>query len=408
MTEEVHGMKKILMVLSVVLLVVTSFAADKTLQVWAMGEEAKKLDVMAQKFMKENPGVNVEIQAIPWGSAYDKLVTGIAGNQLPDLAQMGTTWMAPFGSMGAFEELTPYLKKSTVVKQDIFFPGSWETCKLDNGVYGIPWYVDTRVMFYRTDILKQVGFDKAPQTWDELYAAAKKLAARGKGMYAVSLLYTGVFGNEFMPFVWQAGADLFDSKGNITVTDPKFVQAMEYYAKFFWEGLAPMTNEDLFQAFSSGTIPIFFSGPWMVTMLNEQAPNIKGKWAVAMMPKNKTRDSFVGGSNLVIFKSSKNKDLAWKFIEFLSKPENQLQWYKTVSSLPAVKSAWNYPEIAKDPMIKVFGDQMEEARATPNIPQWEEIANAISARMQEVIYQKTTPQKAAEALKNDIQKIMSR
>lgn len=393
------------LILLLVFVLVTFSFAERTLQIWAMGEEAKNLDVMAERFMKENPGVKVEIQAIPWSAAYDKILTGIAGMQLPDLAQMGTTWMAPFGAMGVFEELSPYMRDSFISK-DIFFEGSWQTVELNGGVYGIPWYVDVRVMFYRTNVLKEVGYDHAPQTWEELYDAAKKLAAREENMYAVSLLYTGVFGNEFIPFVWQAGGRIFDERGEVRVTDPEFVEAIEYYARFFWEELAPIGGGNLFQDFASGAVPIFFSGPWMVSMIDQQTPEVKGKWSVALMPKKKTRSSFVGGCNWVIFNTSKNKDLAWRFIEFMTKPENQLEWYKIVASLPAVKSVWEYPELANNPIMKVFGEQLRDAKSPPNIPQWEEIANAISRRVEEAIYKKRTPQKAAEALKKDIEKIV--
>lgn len=398
-------MRKITLVFLLIITLSGFSFAERVLQIWAMGEEAKNLNVMVEKFMRENPGVKVEVQAIPWSAAYDKLLTGIAGMQLPDLAQMGTTWMAPFGAMGVFEELSDYIKNSFVNK-DLFFEGSWQTVEMNGGIYGIPWYVDVRVMFYRTDILKDVGYDHAPQTWEELYDAAKKLAARGENMYALSLLYTGVFGNEFMPFAWQAGGKIFDEKGKVRVTDPEFVEAIEYYARFFWEELAPIGGGNLFQDFASGAVPIFFSGPWMVSMIDQQTPEIKGKWSVALMPKKQTRTSFVGGCNWVIFNTSKNKDLAWKFIEFMTKPENQLEWYKTVSSLPVVKSVWEYPELSNNPVMKVFGEQLKDAKSPPNIPEWEEIANAISRRVEEVIYKRKTPQKAAEDLKKDIEKIV--
>ena len=89
----------------------------------------------------------------------------------------------------------------------------------------------------------------------------------------------------------------------------------------------------------------------------------------------------------------------------MTKPENQLEWYKIVSSLPAVKEVWNCPELANDPIMRVFGEQLKDAKSPPNIPEWEEIANAISRRVEEVIYKKRTPERAAEALKRDIEKI---
>ncbi len=396
-------MRKVLLI-SILILAVSLFPV-KTLKIWAMGEEAKNLHIMTEKFMKENPGVKVEVQAIPWSAAYDKILTGIAGMSLPDIAQMGTTWMASFGSMGAFEDLTPYLNKS-FIKEDMFFEGSWKTCVMNGGIYGIPWYVDVRVMFYRKDILKEVGYDHPPRSWDELYDAAKKLASRGKNKFGLSLLFTGNFGNEFMPFAWQAGGRIFDEKGEVRVADPEFVEAIAYYARFFWEELAPMAGGNLFQDFAKGNVPIFFSGPWMISMIDQQVPEIKGKWDIALMPKKKFRTSFVGGSNWVIFSTSKNKDLAWKFIEFMTRPENQLEWYRITSSLPAVRSVWDYPELTSNLKMRILGEQLKDAKSPPNTPAWEEIANAISRRVEEVIYRKRTPEEAAKLLKRDIEKLM--
>lgn len=398
-------MKKVLIFLITLILATSFLFSQRTLQIWAMGEEAKKLNIMAEKFVEQHPGIKVEIQEIPWSAAYDKLLTAIAGGTLPDVAQMGTTWMGTFGVLGVFEDLRPYLAKSDLSEED-FFEGSWNTVVVNGKVLGIPWYVDVRVMFYRTDILKEVGYDRAPQTWEELYDAAKKLAARGEGKYGLSLLYTGIFGNEFMPFVWQAGGKIFDEKGNVRVTDPEFIEAIEYYAKFFWEGLAPMGGSDLFQDFANGNVPIFFSGPWMVKMLDEVTPQIKGKWSVALMPKKVTRTSFVGGCNWIIFTSSKNKDLAWQFIEFMSKPENQLEWYKIIGDLPAVKETWKHPELSEDPVMKVFYEQLKDAKSPPTVPYWEEIATAISKRVEEVIYKKRTPGDAAKLLEKDIEKMV--
>ncbi len=85
-------------------------------------------------------------------------------------------------------------------------------------------------------------------------------------------------------------------------------------------------------------MPMYFSGPWMINLTREQTPEIDGKWSVALCPKKKTRTSFVGGCNLVVFKDSRNKDAAWRFVEFMSDPRTQLEWFRVSGCLPAVKS----------------------------------------------------------------------
>ncbi len=397
-----------IVVLICTILLLSAAVGATTIRIWAMGEEAKSLHIIAEKFMEENPGVKIEVQAIPWAGAYDKLLTGIAAGQLPDIAQMGTTWMAPFGAMGAFEEVSGYVERSEIVDPEKFFEGSWQTAVTEAGILGIPWYVDVRVMYYRSDLLEEVGYDSAPQTWDELYDAGTKLTARGPQQAGISLLFTGTFANEFMPFAWQNDASILDEEGNITVTAPEFIEAIEYYSQLFWDDIALKAGGELIHDFGTGAVPIFFSGPWMVRMIQNQLPQIEGKWGIALMPASESHTSFVGGSNWVIFSASRNKEMAWKFVEFMSRPDIQLEWYRIVSSLPAVVDAWDFPELADDPVISVFGEQLTESRATPNIPQWGQIEQAISRRVEEAIFGTKSPEKAAQDLHNDIERVLRR
>lgn len=401
-------MRKSLIAIFILLILLSSFSFSqtKTIRIWAMGEEAKNLSKMTEKFTKET-GINVEVQALPWNAAFSKILTGIAGRQLPDMAMMGTTWMAPFSAMGAFENLTKYISKSEVVKPDKFFPGSWETAVYNGKVYGVPWYVDVRVLYYRTDMLKEVGYNKAPDTWDELYDAIKKLAQKyGVGKCGLGLSPTE--GANFMPFVWQNGGDVIDKNNNILVKNPEFVEALDFYARFFRENLVAKGGANVFVDFESGLLPMFFSGPWMVSMIKEQVPKITGKWAVAVMPKKKTRTSFVGGSNWVIFTTSNNKDSAWKFIEFMSRSENQLEWYRILRSLPAVKETWNNPDLANDPFTKVFGEQLKDAKSTPIIPEWDKIETALGRRVEEACLGKRDVKEAVELLYEDLRKILKK
>lgn len=114
----------------------------------------------------------------------------------------------------------------------------------------------------------------------------------------------------------------------------------------------------------------------------------------------------MGGSDLVIFRDSKNKEGAWKFIEFLSRPDIQVKWYQIVSALPSVQAAWDDPILQQDPMIKVFGEQLNDAKAPVNIPQFQEISVSMDRRVEEAIYGRKTPEQAAKDLKNDIEKIL--
>ncbi|MDI3312350.1 MAG: sugar ABC transporter substrate-binding protein, partial [Thermoanaerobacterium sp.] len=334
----------------------TNANKETILKVWVMGEEGKILPGMAKKFEEQNPGIKVEVQAIPWDVAYDKLLTAVASQAGPDLTQLGTTWATEFASSGALLDLKPYFDKYPELKPENYYEGSVQTVQYDNQIVGVPWYVDTRVLFYRTDLLKEVGYDHAPKTWNELKDAADKLAKRGKGKYGIAFTPN----DQLMVYMfdWQDGGQLLDSSGNPQFNSKEFTEAVSYYNSFFTDGDAPLTadqNLDLFTAFKQGIEPMYISGPWMVSLMNKQLPDLKGKWATAVLPGNKTNTSFVGGSDLSIFKFSKNKDAAVKFIAFMSKPENQLEWFNLSSDLPASKQAWSDSKLKDDPILATFG-----------------------------------------------------
>lgn len=359
-------------------------AGEKALVVWAMGEEGKKIAEVARRFERENPGLQVETQAIPWEAAHAKLLTAVVGGIPPDVSQVGTTWMAEFAAMGALEPLDDRAAASPNAKPDAFFPGSIRTCQVDGVLYGVPWYVDTRVLFYRTDLLASVGFLAAPKTWEELKEAAARLAARktadGKKVYGISLGSRAW--TDLLTAVWQNGGD------PLKPSEPGFYSAMNYYRSFFREGLTPTkegADVDIFHAFRTGYLPMFISGPWMVELARKELPELNGKWGVALLPGKKTRTSFVGGSNLVVFKDSKNKDLAFRFIEYMSDPRTQVQWMRDTTDLPSVKAAWQDPFFADKPMIQVFGRQMFDTASPPTVPEWEQIASAIDDTMEKVV-----------------------
>ncbi len=350
-----------------------------------MGEEGLKISIMARKFEQEHPGVTVITQAIPWDAAHEKLLTSVVGKLPPDLCQMGTTWMAEFATLKSLEPLEDYGSKSSVANREKFFEGSWNTAIVKNRLYGIPWYVDTRVLFYRKDLLGEVGFPNAPQTWEELKTACQRLSKDQDGdgkidHYGISLPIRGW--GVFLPFAWQNEADIFK------VTDPKFKETLDFYVSFFKENLTPIgrgADVDLFQAFRTGFYPMFISGPWLVELVSKELPELEGKWSVAVLPKKVKRTSFVGGSNLVIFKDAKEKELAWKFIEFMSRPEIQIEWFRLLKSLPAVKEAWKYPALKDNPMLRVFGQQMNDTLSPPAIPEWEQVASVLESHIEKLV-----------------------
>ncbi|GCD83069.1 sugar ABC transporter substrate-binding protein [Parageobacillus thermoglucosidasius] len=386
----------------------SSQATDKTtINVWAMGEEAKSLPKIAEDFEKENRNIDVKVQAIPWDQAHDKLLTAVASKKGPDVIQMGTTWIPEFASANALLDLKPYIKKYQEFDENNFYPGSIETTKYKDKVVGIPWYIDTRVLYYRTDLLKEVGYNEPPKTWEELHDAAKKLAKRGDNKYGISI-DTNEQTLAFM-FARQNGSPLLDEQNKPLFNQKEFVEAVEYLNSFFKDGLAPKDlGMDIIQAFRSGIVPMFISGPWMVKLINDQAPELKGKWATAVLPKKENNLSALGGSNLSVFQYTKHKDASLKFVAFMSKPETQLKWMKMTNSLPATKEAWKDKSLQEDPLYRTFGQQMEASQPMPMIKQWEEIAQTYLKSFEKIYRGGADVQKEMDEFNKKAEEILSK
>ncbi len=167
--------KRIVFILLIFLGCSSKEKSNITLVFWAMGVEGEYVSTLIKEFERKNPEIKVVIQQIPWTAAQEKLITAYASNMLPDIFQLGNTWIPQFKSLLALENLDGYIKSSSVINSNNYFRGIWETNIIDSSVYGIPWYVDTRVLFYRSDILRKAGFNEPPKTWNELYTISKKV-----------------------------------------------------------------------------------------------------------------------------------------------------------------------------------------------------------------------------------------
>jgi multiple sugar transport system substrate-binding protein len=366
-----------------------------------MGNEGTKLTVLADAFTKANPGVKVNVTPVDWGEAVTKLQTAIAGNSTPDVSQMGTDMMGQFGATGAFEPVPADIDKSA------YFESAWNTNVVAGVVSGVPWYVETRLLYYRTDIATKAGITAAPATWDDLKTMAKAMQSKGGAKYGISLGTKNW--QEYFPLLWSNGGDVVDASGKPTLNSPQAVEALTFYDSFFKEGLTPKSvpeGFDITPAFVKGDNPMFFSGPWHIGLITTAGgASFKDKWAVAPMPMKASATSFLGGSNLVVYKASKNKDAAWAFVKFLSDPKTQALWYTTVTDLPAVQSAWDDSAVKSDPNVALFGTQLKSTKAQPVSATWSELASKINDTLEKMTTGGLEPQAAADQMQKDAESI---
>lgn len=381
-------------------------AATGTITMWAMGAEGENLPKLTKEFEAANPGTKIQVTAIPWDAAHDKFTTAITANQTPDVAMVGTTWMGEFAGMGAIDP------KPGAIDGSVFFEGAQETTEVGGTSYGVPWYVETRLIYYRTDLAEKAGFSTPPADWDGLKAMAKAMQTKAGAKWGIGLQAGGQGSwQSVMPFAWSNGAELTKDDGKAYNFDtPEMLEAAKYYQSFFTEGIAdkaapatPTTEPD----FASGRVPMFISGPWMMGAVEKAGGGeaFKEKYDVMVMPTKEVSSSFVGGSNLVVFKNTKNRDTAWKFVQWLTDPKVQVKWYQLSTDLPSVKSAWEDPALTADDKLAKFGKQLETAKAPPSFPTWEQVITSFDTEMEKVTKSAADPAAALKTVQQQADSI---
>ncbi|MEC3884875.1 sugar ABC transporter substrate-binding protein [Halobacillus sp. HZG1] len=378
---------------------------ENTVTVWAMGEEGKKLKEFSKDFEEKNEGLTVDVQAIPWDTAHDKLLTAVASGNGPDVVQLGTTWVPEFAEAGALLDLSEYMEDYPNFAKENYFDGSVTTMEHDDQVVGIPWYADTRVIYYRKDILKEAGYEEAPKTWDELKDAAQTLADRGEDSFGLDIDRN----DQITPFIfaWQNGYEANLEEGKLNFDSPEFKEAIQYYTSYFEEGISQkQEGKDIVEAFKDGSKPMFFSGPWMINIINDQAPDLEGKWSTAVMPTKETNTSSMGGANLSIFESSDNVEGALKFISYMTDVDTQLSWLEESNTLPSRTEAWEDPVMQENPMYATFGEQLENTKPGLQTEQFERIAQELLAHIERITVGGADVEKELEEFNQEAQSLI--
>jgi multiple sugar transport system substrate-binding protein len=366
----------------------TSQGADapQSVRFWALGREGEVVQELVRDFERENPEIRVIVQQIPWSAAHEKLLTAFMGRSTPDLAQIGNTWVPEFVALGALEPLGPWLIASTSLDSTDFFPGIWATNIIDGEPYGVPWYVDTRVLFYRKDLLAQAGYDSIPETWAGWRTALEAVKRTvGPNRYAIFLPV-----NEWtQPVIFglQAGSSLLAEGGTRgCFSEAPFRDAFDFYLGLFRSGLAPaLGNNEIantYQEFARGTFAMWITGPWNLGEFRRRLPlELQESWGTAPLPgPDGPGVSLAGGSSLVMFRASKRKPEAWRLLEFLSRPENQVRFYTLSGDLPARREAWRDSTLRTDPQLLAFEAQLLRTAPTPRVPEWEQVATKVLER----------------------------
>ncbi len=386
----------------------------EVLHFWAEGVEAEVLAQLLPEFERTHPDVRVEVQQLAWTAAHEKLLTAVAGDATPDLCQLGNTWIPELVALHALEPLQARVSTSPLIASNDYFPGVWQPNVLDGVLYGVPWYVDTRLVFYRSDLLRQAGYAGPADNWADWLRqmqAIKQLV--GKDRYAVLLPL-----NQFEPLqvlaLEQPESMLRDGNRYGNFRSASFRRALAFYHSLFQQSLAPVLTEtqvsNVWNEFGRGYFSFYVSGPWNIAEFRRRlAPGQQGSWMTAPMPgPDGPGVSSAGGSSLVIFERSRHKASAFAVIEYLSQPAVQQRFHELTGDLPPRRSSWQSGVIANDPYTRAFRTQLEHLRAFPQLPEWEQIMQAMRMMGERVARGEQTEAEATDKLDAEVDAMLAK
>jgi len=323
---------------------------------------------------KKHPNVEIKVTSRAFADHHTAMTTALStSSNLPDVMVVEYGYVARFAEGGGLEDLgaAPYSIKS---QQARFVPYAFRQGTTNAGnVVAVPSDIGPGTLLYRDDLLKKAGVKEAnlTQSWDSFVASGVKIKA-STGAYLVA------HARDVKDIVIRAnikpGEGLYiDNKGKVLVDSPRFVRAFELAKKVReqkLDGKIGAWSNEWSEGFKRGTIATQLSGAWLAGhMSNWLAPGTKGLWRVSQLPE-KAYGSW-GGSFYTIPKVSKNKALAWEFIQMMTlSPEMQLSAFKSQDAFPALVDV--HKDAFFDQPIDFLGGQ--KARLL-----WRDAANKISA-----------------------------
>lgn len=353
-------------------------------------------------------GIEVEVVTIPYAEYQQRLLLAVQSGEAPDISTVDQIWNSAFGVAGAIEPLDDRIAESTVIFEENFFPGAWESATYAGQTWGIPFNVDVwQFTFYNQDLLDAAGVDpESLTTWEGLAAAGAALTDRDAGQFGVGLF--GHMGEDTIvvvnSFIYSNGGSVLDEDGMCALAEPEAVEALEYLVslqEFAPEGILNASSGDMRELFLNGSLATeFWPALEQPTLQNS---DINWGFVNGTAPEGMTPIGTYGGWNLVIYADSENKDAAWQFIEFLTDPMVNGRVVDLIpANIEAAEAFLAENRVGPDRIV----EHLNNARPRPLSPNYLELST-IQQEMVQAIFSGTDVTEAATAACEEIDALNS-
>jgi multiple sugar transport system substrate-binding protein len=313
--------------------------------------------------------LTINVSVLSWETGWTELVKYALYGHGPDVSEIGSTWVS---NLAATNALRPFTSRDSAAigGQSAFLQPSWRSCFLsgESEMWAVPWLSNVRFIYYRQDLLKQAGIDEATafqthaqfeQTLSQLQSAGVSIPWIAPTRNTVNTLHTAAI------WVWGAGGQFIDPKGSHTAFNLPAARLgfKNYFGlhRFMPSAARSLDNDQADQLFMQGQAAITVSDPGLLYTLQRDnaSDEVKANVRTALPPGV----PFVGGSNLVMWRYTRQEKLAMELIRFLTTQAVQSTYSQQARSLPVRLDALENPPFSSDPLYQpmVEGSQIGQA-----------------------------------------------
>jgi N,N'-diacetylchitobiose transport system substrate-binding protein len=380
-----------------------------TLRVWLFQEvgntpKEKAVDSVVAAFEKAHKGTEIDVEYIPVDTRAQRVKAAFNDPaSAPDVMEYGNTDTAGYVKDGGLLDVTEEFGDWDEAKDTD--PTAKQSVTVDGKIYGAPFYVGVRALYYRTDVFEELGLS-APKTMDELASTARKIRAAKPELYG--LVVGGAYTYGAMPFVWANGGELANGKSGSYasgIDTPQARKGIKAYTSLFGDDNCPaakcagMGGNDTISAFAAGKAGMAIGGDFSHTAV--EAGKVKGKYAVVPLPgveSGSIAPAFAGGNNIGVLKSTSHRTLAVQLMEQLASKKTQTELFDAMGFLPTFTDV-RQQVAAKEPFVKPFVQTLSAGtKFVPASPAWAQIDSSLvlPTMFQEIISGKKDVAAASE------------
>ncbi|MFD9037977.1 extracellular solute-binding protein [Streptomyces bottropensis] len=355
-----------------------------TLRVWLFQEvsnapKQKVVDNVVTAFEQAHDGAKVKVEYIPVETRAQRIKAAFNDpKSAPDLIEYGNTDTAGYVKDGGLADITREFNGWSDAKDSD--PTARTSVTVDGKIYGAPFFVGVRALYYRTDVFERLNL-QAPKSLAELATTAKRIRAAEPDLYGI--VVGGAYTYGAMPFVWAHGGEIAEGKGGSyasTIDSPAARKGIEAYTSLFGDDNCPaakcagMGGNDTVTAFAAGKAGMAIGGDFSHAAV--EAGKVKGKYAVVPLPGVKhgsVAPAFAGGNNVGVLKSTTHRTLAVDLMKRLASKKTQGELFDAMGFLPTYTDA-RAAAAEKEPFIEPFVKTLSSGtKFVPASPAWAQI-----------------------------------